>query len=222
MSRIFKRLIVPTVIIAILVISFVFGSSPDTDIETDVVSTNVQVAEDKVSENADFQASSEQKASEETTPKPQKQEPQETPAAEPVAEKAIAEDVVADTTCSLSIRCDDVLSNMQKLNKEKTGLIPSDGIIYENKTAVFYEGETVFNVLVRELKKNKIHYEFTHTPIYNSNYINGIGNLYEFDCGELSGWLYKVNGAMPSYGSSQYKLKDKDVVEFIYSCNKGL
>ena len=222
MSRIFKRLIVPTVIIAILVISFFCGNSPDTDIETAVVSTNVQVAEDKVSENADFQASSEQKASEETTPKPQKQEPQETPAAEPVAEDTKVEDVVAVTTCSLSIRCDDVLSNMQKLNKEKTGLIPSDGIIYENKTAVFYEGETVFNVLVRELKKNKIHYEFTHTPIYNSNYINGIGNLYEFDCGELSGWLYKVNGAMPSYGSSQYKLKDKDVVEFYYSCNKGL
>ena len=222
MSKIFKRLIVPTVIIAILVISFFCGNSPDKDIETADVSTNVQVAEDKVSKNADFQAPSEQKVSEETNSEPQKQKPQVTPAAEPVVEKAIAEDVVADTTCSLSIRCDDVLSNMQKLNKEKSGLIPSDGIIYENKTAVFYEGETVFNVLVRELKKNKIHYEFTHTPIYNSNYINGIGNLYEFDCGELSGWLYKVNGAIPSYGSSQYKLKDKDVVEFYYSCNKGL
>ena len=221
MSRILKKLIVPAVIIAILVISFVFGGSPDRSNETSVVPPDVQVFEEKVAEKPELPAPPEQKADEEVS-KPQKQEPQETPAAEPVAEKAKAEDVVPVTTCSLSIRCDDVLSNMQKLNKEKAGLIPADGVIYENKNAVFYEGETVFNVLVRELKKNKIHYEFTHTPIYNSNYINGIGNLYEFDCGELSGWLYKVNGAMPSYGSSQYKLKDKDVIEFIYSCNKGL
>ena len=222
MSRILKKLIVPAVIIAILVISFVFGDSPDRNNETSVVSPDVQVFKEKVAEKPELPAPPEQKADREEVSKPQKQEPQETPAAEPVAEEAKAEDVVPVTTCSLSIRCDDVLSNMQKLNKEKSGLIPADGVIYENKNAVFYEGETVFNVLVRELKKNKIHYEFTHTPIYNSNYINGIGNLYEFDCGELSGWLYKVNGAMPSYGSSQYKLKDKDVIEFIYSCNKGL
>ena len=222
MSRILKKLIVPAVIIAILVISFVFGGSPDTSNETSVVTPDVQVFEEKVAEKPELPAPPEQKADREEVSKPQKQEPQETPAAEPVAEEAKAEDVVPVTTCSLSIRCDDVLSNMQKLNKEKAGLIPADGVIYENKNAVFYEGETVFNVLVRELKKNKIHYEFTHTPIYNSNYTNGIGNLYEFDCGELSGWLYNVNGAMPSYGSSQYKLKDKDVIEFIYSCNKGL
>lgn len=221
MSKILKKLIVPAIIIVILVISFVLGSGPDTGSEIDIVSPDVQVSEEKVAEKPELPAPPEQKADEEVS-KPQKQEPQETPAAEPVAEEAKAEDVVPVTTCSLSIRCDDVLSNMEKLNKEKMSLIPSDGVIYENKNAVFYEGETVFNVLVRELKKNKIHYEFTHTPIYNSNYINGIGNLYEFDCGELSGWLYKVNGAMPSYGSSQYKLKDKDVIEFIYSCNKGL
>ena len=27
--------------------------------------------------------------------------------------------------------------------------------------------------------------EFEVTPVYNSNYIEGINNLYEFDCGEL-------------------------------------
>lgn len=222
MSRILKKLIVPAIIIAILVISFVFGNKPDTDSETAVVSPNVQISEEKVPEKSELPVPFEQKADEGKISKPQKQEPQETPAAKPVAEEEKAEEVVPVTTCSLYVRCDDVLSNIQKLNKEKVDLIPADGIIYENKNAVFYEDETVFNVLVRELKKNKIHYEFTHTPIYNSNYINGIGNLYEFDCGELSGWLYKVNGAMPSYGSSQYKLKDKDVIEFIYSCNKGL
>ena len=39
----------------------------------------------------------------------------------------------------------------------------------------------------REMKKAKIHMEFRNTPIYNSAYIMGINNLYEFDVGELSG-----------------------------------
>lgn len=46
----------------------------------------------------------------------------------------------------------------------------------------------MFDVLLREMKKNKIHMEFSMTPIYNSNYIEGINNLYEFDAGELQ-WM---------------------------------
>ena len=40
------------------------------------------------------------------------------------------------------------------------------------------------------MKKNKIHMEFENTPLYNSAYVEDIANLYEFDCGELSGWMY--------------------------------
>ena len=43
-------------------------------------------------------------------------------------------------------------------------------------------------------------------------YIEGINNLYEFDCGEQSGWMYSVNGWFPNYGCSRYQLKDGDVV----------
>ncbi len=125
-------------------------------------------------------------------------------------------------TCYLSVRCDTVLDNLQYLKEEKKSIIPDDGIIYENPAAVIYEGESAFNVLVRELKKNKIHYEYEKTPMYNSVYIEGIGNLYEFDCGELSGWLYKINGQTPGCGCSQYILKDGDKVEFVYSCNLGV
>jgi hypothetical protein len=63
--------------------------------------------------------------------------------------------------------------------------------------------------------------EFSMTPIYNSNYIEGINNLYEFDAGELSGWMYKVNGWFPNYGSSRYVLKDGDVIEWVYTCDLG-
>lgn len=125
-------------------------------------------------------------------------------------------------TCTLSVRCDTILKNIAWLDKEKIELVPKDGVIYAEQTVTFYEGESVFNLLVREMKKNKIHMEFKNTPIYNSAYIEGIGNLYEFDCGELSGWMYKVNDWFPNYGCSRYQLKAGDKVEFVYTCDLGV
>ncbi|MBO5369304.1 MAG: DUF4430 domain-containing protein [Clostridia bacterium] len=125
-------------------------------------------------------------------------------------------------TCTLSVRCDTILENMHLLDSQKHTLVPPDGIIYENKNVVFYENESVFNVLLREMKKNKIHLEFVNVPLYNSAYIEGIANLYEFDCGELSGWKYSVNGIFPEIGCSQYKLNDGDRVEWNYSINSDL
>lgn len=124
--------------------------------------------------------------------------------------------------CTLSVRCDTVLDNLSWLEKEKVGIVPKDGIIYPEQEVVFYDGESVFNVLLREMKKNKIHMEFVNTPIYNSAYIEGIGNLYEFDCGELSGWMYKVNGWFPNYGCSQYIVHNGDKIEWVYTCNLGV
>lgn len=124
--------------------------------------------------------------------------------------------------CTLSVRCDSILEHIDWLEKEKVELVPEDGVIFAKKEVVFYEGESVFNILLREMKKNKIHMEFVNTPIYNSSYIEGIHNLYEFDCGELSGWMYKVNGWFPNYGCSRYQLKEGDIVEWVYTCNLGV
>ncbi|NQX60678.1 DUF4430 domain-containing protein [Paenibacillus qinlingensis] len=124
-------------------------------------------------------------------------------------------------TVTLSVSCLTILNNMKLLDPEKVELVPKDGIIFKAQQVTFYEGESVFNVLQREMKKNKIHMEFVNTPMYNSAYIEGIHNLYEFDCGELSGWMYKVNGWFPNYGSSRYQLKQGDVIEWVYSCDLG-
>ena len=127
-----------------------------------------------------------------------------------------------ELTCTLSVRCDTILENIAWLDKEKVDIVPKDGVIFAEKAVTFYEGESVFNLLIREMKKNKIHMEFENTPIYNSAYIEGIANLYEFDCGELSGWMYKVNGWFPNYGCSRYQLKNGDKVEWVYTCDLGV
>lgn len=124
-------------------------------------------------------------------------------------------------TCTLTVRCDTILQNIAWLEEEKVDIVPKDGVIFAEKEVTFYEGESVFNVLLREMKKNKIHLEFVNTPIYNSAYIEGIANLYEFDCGELSGWVYKVNDWFPNYGASRYMLHQGDKIEWLYTCDLG-
>ncbi|MBO4940907.1 MAG: DUF4430 domain-containing protein [Clostridia bacterium] len=123
--------------------------------------------------------------------------------------------------CTLSVRCDTVFKNITELDKEKAEVLPKNGIIYPQTEVVFYEGESVFNVLTREFKKNRIHIDFVNTPMYNTIYIKGISNLYERDCGELSGWIYAVNGKIPSCGCSQYILSTGDKIEFVYTCDLG-
>lgn len=125
-------------------------------------------------------------------------------------------------TCTFSISCATINDNLDWLDSEKKELVPSDGWILQPTQVTFYEGESVFNVLLRTCKQQGIQMEYKNTPIYNSAYIEGINNLYEFDCGELSGWMYKVNDWFPNYGCSRYQLHDGDTVNWEYTCNLGV
>ena len=124
-------------------------------------------------------------------------------------------------TCTVSISCAAILENLDRLNAEKADLIPADGVLLAPTAVEFTEGESVFDVLKRVCRENKIHMEFSETPVYQSAYIEGIGNLYEFGCGEGSGWMYRVNDEFPNYGCSRYTLADSDTVEWVYTCDFG-
>ena len=131
---------------------------------------------------------------------------------------------VTDTeyTCTISISCASILEHEDLCDPEKLELVPEDGWILEPVEVTFQQGQSVFDVLQQVCQDNKIHMEFSSTPIYNSAYIEGIGNLYEFDCGELSGWMYKVNEWFPNYGCSRYALKAGDVICWVYTCDLGV
>lgn len=139
----------------------------------------------------------------------------------PVEWQDITVNKAKEFTITLSVTAATILDNLDQFDPDKLEVLPSDGVIYKAQTVTFYEGESVFDVLLREMKSNKIHMEFSMVPMYNSHYIEGINNIYEFDCGELSGWMYKVNGWFPNYGSSRYQLQDGDVVEWVYTCDLG-
>jgi hypothetical protein len=135
------------------------------------------------------------------------------------AENAVSDDGAFYVT--LSVRVDMILRNMHMLNREKHELVPEDGVIFPETRVRVYEGESVFNVLQREARRAGIHMASRFTPIFNSAYVEAINNLYEFDVGPLSGWMYSVNGWFPNFGASRYLLSPGDVVEWHFTVDLG-
>lgn len=124
-------------------------------------------------------------------------------------------------TCTISITCKMALLNSDKLNPTLKDMLPQNGVILAPTKVAFTDGESVYDVLLRVVRENNIHMESTTTPAYNARYIEGIANLYEFDCGELSGWMYTVNGSFPGYGCSKFSVSANDVIEWMYTCDLG-
>lgn len=100
-------------------------------------------------------------------------------------------------------------------------MVPADGVILPVTTVTVDKGATVYDLLVRVCEDNRIQMEHKGYTAYSSEYIQGIHNLYEFDGGGLSGWMYCVNGWYPNYGVSRYVLKSGDAVQFNYTCDLG-
>lgn len=115
-------------------------------------------------------------------------------------------------TVEITVSCEKVLG------KTDADYVPENGIIL-NDSFVFEEGETVFDILVEAAKKHDIQLEYTGSP--QMAYVNGINYLYEFDFGDLSGWVYHVNGISPLVSCGEYKLSDGDRIEWHYTLDLG-
>ena len=121
-----------------------------------------------------------------------------------------------DFTVTLSVSVEELLGNMDALDPEKHELVPFDGLIFPPTDVAVREGESVFDVLQREMRSAGIHMVFGTMPIYGTAYITGLGNIFTSDAGPLSGWMYRVNGVLPDVGPSLYLPVPGDVIEWIY------
>lgn len=119
-------------------------------------------------------------------------------------------------TISLSITCKNAINNGILDDPNYAGVLPENGVIFSSDAVKIESGDTVMQVVKSTLKANKIVYQ-----IASDGYIKSISGLGEFDCGAQSGWLYKVNGVMPSVSTRYYTLKPSDRVELIYTCKQG-
>lgn len=123
-------------------------------------------------------------------------------------------------TCYLEVECHTILNNMDSLKEGKAHLVPSSGVIY-SANVKFTPGQSAYDVLRASMQAAGIQMDAEYNSLYDSAYIKGINNLYEFDCGPYSGWMYSVNGIYPNYGTSVYTLADGDRLIFSYTCDLG-
>jgi hypothetical protein len=87
-------------------------------------------------------------------------------------------------------------------------------------TLIQVEGEiSAMALLQKATREHKLQMESTGTGIFA--YVKGIANLYEFDRGAKSGWLFKVNGVVAAKGAGDDMVKAGDLVEWVYTLNLG-
>ncbi|MDP7978178.1 DUF4430 domain-containing protein [Bacillus multifaciens] len=89
------------------------------------------------------------------------------------------------------------------------------GTILGETEVELQDGDTVFKVLGRTLKKKGIQMDYTGSG--SGVYVQGINNLYEKSKGAGSGWMYRVNGVAVNKGAGSYKVKQGDKIEWFYS-----
>lgn len=118
---------------------------------------------------------------------------------------------VGNVTCT--IRCDTVLG------KSDADYIPENGVILPVTEFTIENGSTVFDVLSDAVRSSEIQMEYRGSG--EMAYVSGIGYLYELQFGDLSGWMYHVNGTSPSVGCGAYVLQDGDSIEWLYTCDIG-
>lgn len=135
-----------------------------------------------------------------------------------IPDNRLVADENTENLCSISIQCDTILNNLDKLEEAKAPHVPRDGVILPLTTVEFTQGETVFDVLKRVCDAADLQIEYSWTPLYDSYYVEGINHLYEFDCGFESGWMYKVNNWFPNYGCSAYELQGGEEIVWYYTC----
>ncbi len=123
----------------------------------------------------------------------------------------IKENAIGKVT--MTIRCDTIVGKAQSKH------IPENGIILKETEFSIEAGDTAYDILIEAARKYNIQVENEGSA--EMAYISGINYLYEFDFGDLSGWVYHVNAVAPSVGCGEYTLSDGDNIEWHYTCNLG-
>lgn len=124
----------------------------------------------------------------------------------------MSEDKKITGTVTLEILCDTIKDSGEKH-------VPSNGVILEKTKFEISENETVYDVLLKAAKKHKIHLQSSGAR--GMVYLLGIGNISEYDFGDLSGWIYFVNGESYAESCDGYILTDGDEVVWRYTCELG-
>ena len=120
-------------------------------------------------------------------------------------------------TVTVEIRYDGLAAHPELLKAPgMRDFVNENGVMLERTEFTFSEGQTVLDALDGVLRANDIRYE-TKSSGVTSVYVKGIGDLYEKDAGNRSGWVYIVNGRSADESASVYELSDGDEILWYYT-----
>lgn len=109
--------------------------------------------------------------------------------------------------------------NYDKLSDELKKYVNDDGYIIKDLKVEITKDHTVVEVLDAIAKEKDINIEYA--SMEKMSYVEAINHIGAKAVGDMSGWLYQVNGEFPSTGINDTELKDGDVVTFIYTADGG-
>lgn len=112
---------------------------------------------------------------------------------------------------TMAIRCDKAIGLADH--------VPSDGVLLEETEFPICEGDTAYDLLVRAVRERGMLLQADGPS--GGKYVRGIENIGEFDFGDLSGWVYLINGEQASVSCSALKLKPDDRLEWVYTLELG-
>lgn len=137
------------------------------------------------------------------------------------ADEYYAQSTTGGLHVTFSADCLAALDDMESIDEDinPADVIPADGIVIEECGLSLPEGSSAFDALTAAARAQKVRVDYTGGAY--GTYVRSIGYISEFGFGELSGWMYRVNGKFPNTSVSNYILSEGDVVEFVYTCDLG-
>ena len=95
---------------------------------------------------------------------------------------------------------------------------PNDARVFlSNRFVTLLPNDTVYSVL----RRTGLTIDSSDNALFGT-YVHSINGWGEFDAGELSGWMYRVNGSFPDFSSSLYELRNGDRIEWLFTRDLGL
>lgn len=122
-----------------------------------------------------------------------------------------------DVRVTVSADCSAALAAMDRIDEEvnPASVIPADGAVITECAVAVEEGASAFDALAAAAREQRVAVDYVGS--FYGVYVRGIGHIYEFGFGDMSGWLYTVNGGSPDISAGEYILSEGDRVEFIYT-----
>lgn len=132
-----------------------------------------------------------------------------------------AQEVNGGMEVTFSADCKSVLGRMDTIDPSvnQPSVIPPDGVVIAECTLSLPEGSSAFDALITAARQQQVRVDYTGSSW--GTYVRSIGYISEFGFGELSGWMYRVNGEFPRVYAGEFTLHEGDVVEFVYTCDLG-